>query len=58
MKVKTYNATIFDTTYRVEAPNKRVAQWCGLNLYHNDYPSFTTVNDVKVEEVKEEEVYD
>jgi hypothetical protein len=58
MKVKTYKATIFDVTYYIKAPNKRVAQWCGLNLYHNNYPSFTTVNDVKVELVEEEEVYD
>ena len=35
--------------YYVDAPNKRVAKWCGANLLDYEYVSFTAPRDLKVE---------
>lgn len=48
MKVKVYR--VFPKTnpngvfYMVDAPNKRIAKWCGANLINNEY---TTVLSAK-----------
>ena len=38
--------------YYVDAPNKYVAKWCGANLYNNDYATFFSSKDMKVERFK------
>lgn len=40
MKVKTYIVTAKDNPdlwYEVDAPSKRVAKWCAVNLYDQEY---------------------
>ena len=40
MKVKTYIVTAKDNPdlwYEVDAPSKRVAKWCAVNLYDREY---------------------
>ena len=54
MKVKMYKAIIRDTYYYVEAPNKRVAKWCGYNMYTNEYAGVASIDDVSVELVIKE----
>lgn len=67
MKIKVYRVTpkknqngIF---YMVDAPSKRIAKWCGANLYNYDYSAFLSdkdmiaerfrVTEAKIEEVEE-----
>lgn len=61
MKVKVYkvtlkNATVDSPWYFVDAPNKRIARWCGANLYNNEYFTFLSAKDMKAElfKLKEE----
>lgn len=61
MKVKVYRVTLKNPTadspfYLVDAPNKRIAKWCGANLYNNEYMGFVaTAKDMKVERFNDEE---
>lgn len=60
MKVKVYKVTLKNPTvdspfYLVDAPNKRIAKWCGANLYNNEYASFLSAKDMKVEPFTYEE---
>lgn len=61
MKVKVYRVTLKNPTvdspfYMVDAPNKRIAKWCGANLYNNEYHAFLSAKDMNVERFKLEEV--
>ena len=55
MKVKAYyvflksNPKIF---YLVDAPNKRIASWCGANLINNEYTTFYEAKDMKAVGIK------
>lgn len=53
MKVKVYRVLpkknpngIF---YMVDAPNKRIAKWCGANLFNNEYAAFLSAKDMGAE---------
>lgn len=53
MKVKVYKVApkknqdgIF---YMVDAPNKRIAKWCGANLYNHEYFDFLSYKDMVAE---------
>ena len=35
--------------YMVDAPNKRIAKWCGANLYNYDYSAFLSDKDMIAE---------
>ena len=52
MKAKVYKVTPKDNPkgifYMVEAPNKRIAKWCGANLYNNEYITFLKADDMDV----------
>lgn len=54
MKVKMYKAIIRDTYYYVEAPNKRIARWCGYNMYTNEYAGVASIKEVSVELIGKE----
>lgn len=68
MKVKVYRVVPKQNpsgiSYMVDAPNKRIAKWCGANLYNNEYIDFLSdkdmiaerfrVTDAKIKEVEEE----
>ena len=68
MKVKVYRVVpkhnSNEISYMVEAPNKRMAKWCGAKFYNNDYSAFLSdkdmiakrfrVTEAKIEEVEEE----
>ena len=50
MKVKVYKVVpkknpkgIF---YMVDAPNKKIAKWCGANLFNNEYIAFASAKDM------------
>ena len=52
MKVKVYKVWVKDhpsICYYVDAPSKRIAKWCGANLYNNEYAVFATAKNIKVE---------
>lgn len=54
MKVKVYRVTLRDKSknsrfYMVDAPNKRIARWCGANLFNNEYIDFKTAKDMSAE---------
>ena len=56
MKVKVYRIVpkknqngVF---YMVDAPSKRIAKWCGANMYNNDYFSFLSAKDMIAERFK------
>lgn len=52
MKVKVYKVWMKDHPsiyYYVDAPSKRIAKWCGANLYNNEYAAFATTKNIKVE---------
>lgn len=56
MKVKVYRVVpkknqngVF---YMVDAPSKRIAKWCGANMYNNDYFSFLSAKDMIAERFK------
>ncbi len=62
MKVKVYRATLKDQNvssmfYMVDAPNKRIAKWCGANLYNNEHMSFLSAKDMKVERYRYKELH-
>ena len=53
MKIKVYRVepkenpnSIF---YMVDAPNKRIAKWCGANLFNNEYIAFLSAKDMVAE---------
>lgn len=53
MKVKVYRVFLKESTvgsiyYYVDAPNKRIARWCGANLYNNEYMGFRSAKDFTV----------
>ena len=57
MKTREYYVTIkgaqsnpFSDYYFVEAPNKRIAKWCALNLFQNEYVTNLTIKDIFVAE--------
>lgn len=57
MKIKTYLATFRHSNddslyYYVDAPSKRIAKWCGANLYNSEYLAFVTAKDVEVKRIK------
>lgn len=56
MKVKVYRVVpkknqngVF---YMVDAPNKRIAKWCGANLFNNEYIDFISAKDMIAERFK------
>ena len=53
MKVKVYRVVpkkhSNDVFYAVDAPSKRIAKWCGANMYNNDYFSFLSAKDMIAE---------
>jgi hypothetical protein len=56
MKVKDYTVWIDGMTFDVEAPNKRIAKWCGVSVYNALYLPYRTVKDVeRVERIKVKE---
>lgn len=53
MKVKVYRVVqkknqngVF---YMVDAPSKRIAKWCGANLFNNEYIDFLSAKDMIAE---------
>lgn len=38
--------------YMVDAPSKRIAKWCGANLFNNEYIDFLSAKDVIAERFK------
>lgn len=57
-KVKVYRVIPKSDTskcYLVDAPNKRIAKWCGANLINNEYAVFLTAKDMKAERFKVQE---
>ncbi len=57
MKVKVYEVTCRhkcqdNKVYMVDAPNKRIAKWCGANLFNNEYIAFVTAKDMKAKRFK------
>ena len=53
MKVKVYQVILKDMTnpiyYYVDAPSKRIAKWCGANLFNNEYSSWNIYMKFPVE---------
>jgi hypothetical protein len=55
MKVyKVYPKNNQDLWYLVDAPNKRIAKWCGTAILNNTYACFLTAKDMKAERFKED----
>ena len=52
MRVRVYKVYIKHVWYYVDAPNKRVAKWCGSNIYNNEFIDFATPKEVRVERFK------
>lgn len=50
MKIKVYRVVpkgnINGISYMVDAPNKRIARWCGANMFNNEYIAFLTAKDM------------
>lgn len=50
MQVKQYRVVPKDNPtgifYMVDAPNKRIAKWCGANLLNNEYVTFLKADDM------------
>lgn len=51
MKVKVYRVMLKDKLdsdifYMVDAPGKRIARWCGANLFNNEYSAFKSAKDM------------
>ena len=50
MKVKVYRVfpkeNLKGVFYMVDAPNKRIAKWCGANLFNNEYITFLSAKDM------------
>lgn len=58
MKTKVYRVSLKkdpDVYYFVDAPNKRVARWCGVAIYNHEYAAFLTAKDMVVKRFKYEE---
>lgn len=60
MKVKIYKVElrktgIIDNFFYVDAPSKRIARWCGANLFSNIYPLCLTARSIKATKYKESE---
>lgn len=53
MKVKVYRVVPKENPngifYMVDAPNKRIAKWCGANLFNNEYIAFLSAKDMIAE---------
>lgn len=53
MKVKVYRVAPKENSngisYLVDAPSKRIAKWCGANLFNNEYISFLAAKDMVAE---------
>ena len=53
MKVKAYQVILKDKTnpiyYYVDAPSKRIAKWCGANLFNNEYAAFISPQKISVQ---------
>ena len=53
MKVKVYRVAPKenpnDISYLVDAPSKKIAKWCGANLFNNEYISFLSAKDMIAE---------
>lgn len=52
MKIKVYRVElrkpwIWKDFYYVNAPSKRIARWCGANLFNNNFPVCFTAKSVK-----------
>ena len=54
MKIKMYKVSIRHAFYYVEAPNKRIARWCGYNMYCNEYAGVSSIKEVSVELIGKE----
>ena len=56
MKVKVYKVVpkknTKDVFYMVDAPNERIAKWCGANLFNNEYIAFLSAKDMVAERFK------
>lgn len=53
MKTKVYRVWPKDDRtkeYLVDAPSRRIAKWCGANLYNNEYFEFKSAKDMDVVE--------
>jgi hypothetical protein len=60
MRIKEYEvtlkyATVDTPVFIVDAPNKRIARWCGANLYNHNYSSYKTARDMIAKPVKKTE---
>lgn len=57
MKVKVYRVVSKKNPniayYMVDAPSKRIAKWCGANLYNSEYCAFLSANDMIAERFSE-----
>lgn len=51
-RVYAKNSNIY---YMVDAPSKRIAKWCGANLFNNEYIAFLSAKDMKAERFKVKE---
>ena len=53
MKVKVYQVVPKknpdSVSYLVDAPSKRIAKWCGANLFNNEYIAFLAAKDMVAE---------
>ena len=53
MKVKVYKVVPKHNSngifYMVDAPNRRIAKWCGANLYNHEYIDFLSDKDMVAE---------
>ena len=47
--IKMYKVVVRNAYYYVDAPNKRIAKWCGYNMFCNEYCSDASIKEVKVE---------
>ena len=56
MKVKVYRVVSKKNPniayYMVDAPSKRIAKWCGANLFNNEYIDFLSAKDMIAERFK------
>lgn len=43
-----------DLWYEIDAPTKRVAKWCGLNVIQANYSCNYTIKDMVVERKRDE----
>lgn len=51
---KVYSKNKPDLWFHVDAPNKRIAKWCGANILNNTYAVFLAAKDMKAERFKED----